>query len=62
MKQKPTEIVRKNCANYNAGFICTGAMINRQGKMWLEESMANKPCLIKEGKECQYYKNVVEVK
>jgi len=57
---KPKNQVKHHCANYNTGFICSGAMINRQGKMWLDKDKANKPCLVAKGKECDYFETIVK--
>lgn len=56
----PKTLVKNNCANYNTGFICSGAMILRNLKLIIDENKANKPCLVADGKECDYYDQCVK--
>ena len=60
MRIKDTSHVMKHCANYTAGYICLGGMINSQLQQWLDDDLYNKPCLIKEGKECEYFDKFVK--
>ena len=60
MKQSDVRHVQKHCANYNTGYICSGAMINSHLGQWIDEELYNKPCLIREGKECEYFNQLVK--
>lgn len=58
--QNPLIKVKKNCANHNTGNKCSGIMINRQLQQWINSEMCEKICLIKEGKSCDYFTDIVE--
>jgi len=55
-----SQIVRKHCANYMPGYICAGVIIRRNGTSVLDKELHNKACLIKEGKKCDYYNQVIK--
>ena len=59
-KNTITTAVKKNCANYNTGFKCSGVMIDSKLNQWLDTDLSGKECLIKRGEKCQYFSNVVE--
>jgi hypothetical protein len=59
-KKTPANVVKKNCANYNTGFNCSGVMIGNYLQQWIDKEYYNKSCKIKEGKSCNYYNNIVE--
>jgi hypothetical protein len=51
---------KKHCANYGKGTIsgiCSGVMINRDGRMWLNKDYVGKQCFA--DKECNYFNNIV---
>ena len=52
--------VMKKCANYTAGYICAGAIIRNDGSSVINKDLYNKLCLIKEGKECEYFEKLVK--
>ena len=52
--------VKKNCANYNTDFICSGIMIDKQLNQIIDSEYTGKVCRIKEGKECAYYNYCVK--
>ena len=51
--------VKNYCANYDAGYKCSGVMIDKDLKQYIDEDYYNKPCKIADGEECQYYDNIV---
>lgn len=51
--------VKKNCANYNTGYKCSGVMINKNLNQRIDSSYIKKTCKIKRGKECEYYNKLV---
>ena len=53
------QIVRDDCANYQANYICLGVMLEG-ADMWIDEEMHGKECLIKQGKECLYFDLIVK--
>jgi len=56
----PSQIVKNHCANYTPGYICAGAIIRSNGTSVLDQELHNQPCLIKEGKECDYYNQFIK--
>lgn len=52
--------VKYHCANYNTGYICSGILIDERLNQWIDDEKVNKKCLIKCGKKCDYYTNIVE--
>jgi len=59
-KTNPKTKVKKNCANYNTGYKCSGVMINRKLNQRIDSSYIKKICKIKRGKECEYYNKLVK--
>lgn len=59
-KQTPLTQVQDHCANYQPNYICIGAYIGSKGEIWMDEELAEKPCLIKQGKECPYFETIVK--
>jgi hypothetical protein len=57
--KSPNIRVKKHCANYNTGHICSGAMINPDLKQWINSDMCGKKCLITDNKECDYFNYIV---
>ena len=60
MQKKDTQLVLQHCANYTVGYICSGAMIDKNLNQWIDEELYNKPCLVKEGGECGYFNKFVK--
>ncbi len=60
MKKEDSKQVMQHCANYTTGYICSGVMINSRLGQWIDEDLYNKPCLIKEGKECEYFNKFIK--
>ena len=57
---KNKNIAKKHCANYGKGKtsgVCSGVMINRDGRMWLNKDYVGKQCFA--DKECNYFNNIV---
>ncbi len=52
--------VKKECANYNTGFKCSGVMIGGKLQQWVDKAFADKPCVVAKGKECDYYNRCVK--
>jgi len=52
--------VQKYCANYNAGFKCSGVIISNKLQQVINSELENKLCLISEGKTCSYYDQCVK--
>ena len=56
-------VAQKFCANWSAGF-CLGCMIKYEKKfkkltMRVDSELAGNPCVLKQGKQCQYFDNIV---
>jgi hypothetical protein len=60
MKKDDPQLVLKHCANYNAGYICSGIIIGKHLNQWVDTDMCDKTCLIKNGEECEYFNNFVK--
>ena len=52
--------VMKKCANYTVGYICAGGIIRSDGSSVINKDMVNKPCLIKQGRTCDYFEKFVK--
>ena len=58
-KSTPTTQVKQECANYNPGYKCSGVLIDGKLNQWIDTDLCGKTCLIKQGKKCEYFENVV---
>ena len=58
VKGKLTD-VKNECANYNAGYICSGVMIGKGLHQWIDSEMENKVCKVKKNEECTYFNTIV---
>jgi len=52
--------VRKHCANYDTGFNCIGVIIGGKLQQRVDSELEGKPCLVADGKECNYYNRCVK--
>ena len=52
--------VKKNCANCESDFTCNGAMIDSSLRTRIDGNLAGKTCVIKKGKECDYFNFIVK--
>jgi len=57
---KKNNLPSKHCANYNSGHICSGVIINKDLRQLIEKDLADKPCIVREGKECDYFNKCVK--
>ena len=60
MKNKEYLLAQSECANYQAGYICTGAMLGSHLEQWIDSELSNKICRLKEGKNCDYFDRIVK--
>jgi len=58
--KSPLYKVKKHCANHNTGYKCSGIMINSKLQQFINSDLCGKECLIKQGKSCDYFTNIVE--
>ena len=47
--------IKKECANYNVGFKCSGVMIGEKLNQWINEEYAYKKYAVLDGKKCEYF-------
>ena len=59
-KNSSQTAVKKLCANYNSGYICSGIIIDSKLKQRVDGNLANKVCQIKRGRDCKYYDKCVK--
>jgi len=52
--------VKKHCANYYTGFKCIGVIIGGKLQQKIDSDLEGKPCLIANGKKCDYYNKCVK--
>ena len=52
--------VRTHCANYDIGFKCLGVIIGGKLQQKVDSELEGKPCLVADGKECNYYNRCVK--
>jgi hypothetical protein len=57
--KNPNIRVKKHCANYNTGHICSGIIIDSKLRQWVDVDLCGKKCLITDNKECNYFNKIV---
>tara|TARA_R110000744_G_scaffold110434_1_gene208327 strand:- start:12931 stop:13116 length:186 start_codon:yes stop_codon:yes gene_type:complete len=57
---KKSDLPSKHCANYNTGYICSGIIISKKLNLRIDIDLENKPCLVREGEECEYFNEIVK--
>lgn len=59
-KNNPRTDVKKYCANYNTGYVCSGVVICRDLSQYIDSELEGKICPVEKGDECLYFLEIVK--